>query len=102
MISDILYLLGQMWGPTKITYRTKNVNLISPKIISFHLNKLKAIKAKNWNLFENYNLAELFSLYYCVHFVVCDLWENEYSIITGKDFKHWINLLEELKKFLIK
>lgn len=96
---NILSILNQVWGPTKISFDTKCINLISQDLIDFHIRKIKSDES-----IDSYNVSDLFSLYFCLNFIIENLWiHDEYSIVLWEDlFQHGYKTLLEVKSAIMK
>lgn len=103
IVLDLLLIISQVWWPVNIYHHTKKHNDISYSLIRYHDWKLKNINEEGLSFYEEYNVSDIFSLYFCIKFIIEDLWEEEYFTVTWKDLCiHWYATLAKLKSVLIK
>lgn len=99
-ISYILQILHQVWWPVSITYQSRQITWISEKLIDYHRSKLDYLLQKHVSFSENYSISDIYSLYMCLHFVVMDLWVDEFETVIWQDFfSSWLQLLMEIKRY---
>ncbi len=96
---DILDILKQIWWPVKITYQTQQIDLITEDLIRFHILKIQFLIEWDLDFYQEYTIADVFSLYMCINHIISDLWIDEFQTVLWKDLlNHWYNLLLELKQ----
>jgi hypothetical protein len=101
-LKDILYLLKQVWWPTKITYQTKQITLISKDMIDYHIKKLDYLISSSKNFVDEYNISDIYSLYWCIEYIITDLWIDEFETVTWKDlYSFWYRLLLDIRSYII-
>jgi hypothetical protein len=80
-IENLTRILNQYDWPIHLSYQTKAISNITEVLVDIHRKKI--------NDFQNYNISDLFSLYYVVEYAIKDLWESEFNTVT------WLDLYEE-------
>ncbi len=101
-LNNILQLLKQVWWPVKITYQTKQITLISDDIINYHIDKIINLINSNKIFVDEYNISDIYSLYWCINYIITDLWEDEFDTVLWKDlYLDWYKLLIDIKNYLI-
>lgn len=93
LIYDVLMWL---WWPTKISHGSYIYNSITIKIIREIRDIVEKQKWNNLNL----DIFQLFTLIRVLDYMVMDLWIDEFSIITWYSLEYWLELIEDLKKYL--
>lgn len=102
LLLDILDILYQIWWPIKISYQTKQIDLISEELIKFHIEKIEPLLVKEDFLLKDYWISDLFSLYMCLLHIINDLWTDEFQTVLWKDlYRDWYRVLLEVKSILL-
>lgn len=76
-IKNIKIILNQYGGPISLNYQSKAISHITEEMVNFHISSIDKL--------DTYSISELFSLYYLIEYALKELWNDEFTTVTGLD-----------------
>ena len=102
MINQIRKILFQIGWPISINNTTKYSLLINSTLLEFHEKKIDDIINYNLDFLKEYNVSDMYSLYFLLKFIIEYLWEEEFSTVTWLDlYKDGYGILKTIKKEIL-
>jgi hypothetical protein len=93
-LDKLIRILNQYWWPINISYQTESISNINYDLVKYHENKLNEI--------NDYNISDLYSLYWLIDYALKDLWDEEFGTVTGLDlYEDWYYILDLLKNKIL-
>ena len=79
----------------------KQINSISEDLVKFHIKKVNKLLVENISFSDEYNISDIYSLYWCLNYIINDLWEDEFETIIWENlYLVWYKILQNLKNYL--